>query len=1047
MDPLGYPLSRRRLLALAGAAGGALALAPPASAAHGVTVAGRQRPIDDPVGDAYLELLHVHTRWVERQWDPAIGAYRAADFRFVSVLGNAVLLTTERYDADLAGVDAVTLKERTLATIRRYAATNRLAGGTEWGRQLFWDTTFELYFILAARLLWADLDTSTRSAIDQMGRAQAAYAYGLGTGDDPLSGGWTPNGSAGAWRGDTKLEEMGVYAQAIAPGLAWGADDAAAPQWRQRFLFWTMNASGLPAADRANPAIVDGRQVAEWNVAHNIHDTFIVENHDSVNPHYQAELWRTAGRAAIHFIAAGQPLPQALTHQPNGRELWGTLRLLASDAGEPVMPMVADRYHLYGRDVLPLAFLAQVQGDRHAARAEADLAQRLMPYLRYPPEFQLTKFSGEEKYEPEARAELAIAYLFHRWRAERGGPIRPVPPQAFFEAAAGTRDFGVELGMTVQQSVAAFAAAVTKPGFVRFLWQAGHDNWLFDSRAATFLPARAPAPVHRWSSTYQQVRDGVDATVTVLGLGGGFAGYTTLPTGTVVYATTGIGVDEGGLSLFNLAMPGVPGLTGSRTFTGEQGSVTLSAAGSLGDGGTDEVTFAARQARHVRVLGRAAATQFGYSLWTFSVLDGAGTDLARSATASASSADTPHPAANAVDGNPGTRWAVARAERGRPDSWLAADLGTTATVTGVRLGWEAAYGTSYLIQTSLDGQAWTDAAAAPDTRVIPGAWVDVDGRAGLVVRGADNPIAVTATRVIASAGPAAGSARLMVEGYAGRRTSDLAAAARRPQPTGGPPALRVSDADRYLSLLNLSTAPVTDAVVALPSHGTIRLYRGVQVTRTGGTDYTVTLAAGTGRVEPPRFTVNGKIPGGTRFETIDSRQVRITAPAGRAVSATLRAAVADPWIGRVRVPAGATRVVTVPGAPETPTADLARGRTTFPTSPLPAGMTEPARAVDGDPHTAWRPGPTGRMVVDLGAAHEVTAVSLSWAAGRRRAVTVEVSVDGLTYAAAASDARPGRVTELPVNAAARYLAVVISGWRRGDAELIEVAVGGTRGRR
>ena len=41
--------------------------------------------------------------------------------------------------------------------------------------------------------------------------------------------------------------------------------------------------------------------------------------------------------------------------------------MVMSDAGEPLMPMVDDREHLYGRDVIPLAFLAQVGGDRAAA--------------------------------------------------------------------------------------------------------------------------------------------------------------------------------------------------------------------------------------------------------------------------------------------------------------------------------------------------------------------------------------------------------------------------------------------------------------------------------------------------------------------------------------------------------------------------------------------------------------------------------------------------------------------------------------------------------
>ncbi|GAA3351053.1 discoidin domain-containing protein [Amorphoplanes nipponensis] len=982
-------LSRRQLLALAGVSGigGAVGLPRPASAAA-----------PDPVADIYRKLLHLHTRWVEEQWDSGTGAYRAEDFRFTAVLGNAVLLGMNDYDAGVAGVDADTLKARTVATIQRFAASNRFAGGVEWGRRLFWDSTFELYFVLAARLLWSDLDAQTRRNVQSIAVGQASYAYGLVSDDDPLSGDWTPNGTSGGWRGDTKLEEMGVYAQAIAPGLAWAGDDEAAEGWRERFLLWATNASGLPAADLANPAGVDGERIDQRATAHNLHDTFVVENHGSVHPHYQAELWRTAGRAAIHFMVAGRPLPEVLTHQPNGAELWATLRLLASDAGEPVMPMVSDRYHLYGRDILPLAFLAQVQGDRDAARAEADLAERLVPYLRYEPEFQLTKFSGEDKYEPEARAELAIAYLFHRLRDR---PVAPVSKAEFFHRAAGTRDFGREIGLTAHQSERAFAAAVTRTGFVNFLWQPGHDNWLIDTREPAFLPAGA-APTARWSRAWSRVRDGVDATATVLAVAGGRAGFATLPTGAVVYASTGL-PGEGRLSLFNLEMPGVPGLSGSRSFTTASGSVLLD---ERGDG---DITFAPRDARWVRMLGREPGTEYGYSVWTFSVLDTSGADLAQGAMPTASSEDIWNPARNATDGNPETRWAVAREERGRADSWLAVDLGSAVRVAGVRILWEAAYGKSFVIQTSTDGVTWADAVAVPQTRSTTG-WVGIDGRAGLVTHGGKRRIVVSATGVTAPAP--------VIEGYPGQR-GDLAALAARPLPTGR--GLLVSDADGYLSVFNLGARPVTATAVRIPSAR--RLYRGTQVVRGRGLDWTVSLAGGTAVVEPPRFTVDDRMPDGTRLEVADSHHLTVTAPAGRKVVVTLRA---GSWSRTVRVRAGRSRAVTVPGAPVTPTADLARGRTTFPTSPLPEGMSAPARAVDGDPRTTWRPGGSGRMVVDLGAVTAVADVRLTWSRGRRRPVRVEASRDGLTYA--------------PLAGSARYVAVAVEGWRPGDAELVELVV-------
>jgi hypothetical protein len=89
-------------------------------------------------------------------------------------------------------------------------------------------------------------------------------------------------------------------------------------------------------------------------------------------------------------------------------------------------------------------------------------------------------------------------------------------------------------------------------------------------------------------------------------------------------------------------------------------------------------------------------------------------------------------------------------------------------------------------------------------------------------------------------------------------------------------------------------------------------------------------------------------------------------------------------------------------------------------------MTAPGRAVDGDPRTAWRPGETGRMVVDLGAVVPVSDVRLTWSKGRRRPLRVEASEDGSTYT--------------PLGARARYVAVAVDGWVPGDAELVHLVV-------
>ncbi|MFT7838676.1 discoidin domain-containing protein [Saccharothrix sp. BKS2] len=61
------------------------------------------------------------------------------------------------------------------------------------------------------------------------------------------------------------------------------------------------------------------------------------------------------------------------------------------------------------------------------------------------------------------------------------------------------------------------------------------------------------------------------------------------------------------------------------------------------------------------------------------------------------------PASAAVDGDAGTRWASAWSD----PQWLRVDLGATSTLSRVELDWEGAYATSFQLQVSGDGNAWT----------------------------------------------------------------------------------------------------------------------------------------------------------------------------------------------------------------------------------------------------------------------------------------------------------------------------------------------------
>jgi hypothetical protein len=135
---------------------------------------------------------------------------------------------------------------------------------------------------------------------------------------------------------------------------------------------------------------------------------------------------------------------------------------------------------------------------------------------------------------------------------------------------------------------------------------------------------------------------------------------------------------------------------------------------TTGTGGTQNLAVNG-SGRYVRMYGTVRATQYGYSLWEFQVYGGAGgttgpaacgTDnAALNHPATASSAENAGTAASAaVDGNTGTRWSSAFSD----PQWVQVDLGSSQSICGVGLNWEAAYATAFKVQTSADGSAWTD---------------------------------------------------------------------------------------------------------------------------------------------------------------------------------------------------------------------------------------------------------------------------------------------------------------------------------------------------
>ena len=131
---------------------------------------------------------------------------------------------------------------------------------------------------------------------------------------------------------------------------------------------------------------------------------------------------------------------------------------------------------------------------------------------------------------------------------------------------------------------------------------------------------------------------------------------------------------------------------------------------TTGAGGNQSLTVSGT-GRYVRMYGTARATQWGYSLWEFQVYGTLSssttcgtTDAALNQPTTASSEESASlPPSAATDGNTGTRWSSAWSD----PQWLEVDLGSTQSICGVALDWEAAYATAFQIQVSTDNTNWT----------------------------------------------------------------------------------------------------------------------------------------------------------------------------------------------------------------------------------------------------------------------------------------------------------------------------------------------------
>ncbi|NUR88611.1 MAG: hypothetical protein HOY71_31360, partial [Nonomuraea sp.] len=93
----------------------------------------------------------------------------------------------------------------------------------------------------------------------------------------------------------------------------------------------------------------------------------------------------------------------------------------------------------------------------------------------------------------------------------------------------------------------------------------------------------------------------------------------------------------------------------------------------------------------------------------------------RPVTASSVEGGTSFAAANAVDGDPATRWSSEHTD----DEWISVDLGAAVDVGQVTLRWEDSYGKAYRVESSADGTDWKPLATVDDgDGGVDTVWID-----------------------------------------------------------------------------------------------------------------------------------------------------------------------------------------------------------------------------------------------------------------------------------------------------------------------------------
>ena len=312
---------------------------------------------------------HADSQWHEWPEDPRGGHWGTGmsdgneGIRAISEMA-LTCGTLLQYSDALNAEDRREYMRKTTAAIH-YAASTHVTGakkctdGKQWGanwQSAMWAGTLGF----GAWLIWDDLEPELRAGVERVVSAEADRFLNI----RPPGGRWN----------DTKAEENGWNMICISLAANMFPEHPLASARNEKAVEYMMNTLSVPA-DQRSGRIVDGRPVRDWITFPNLHPDFTLENHGFFHLSYVECSCYFLTQAAMHYMLAGRPVPQAATHHL--ADTLEMLRTLLLPCGESARPQGMD-WELHGLPSINLmASIGAYLGDRTAAGMEPIVLQRM----------------------------------------------------------------------------------------------------------------------------------------------------------------------------------------------------------------------------------------------------------------------------------------------------------------------------------------------------------------------------------------------------------------------------------------------------------------------------------------------------------------------------------------------------------------------------------------------------------------------------------------------------------------------------------------------